>query len=282
MASSPVATAPAALVEPPLPDRYEVDEIVAISVDPRTVYLYWEVRATTLARARARRPDGALAVRVVSVVATWEGPVVDTRDLRVDALYGDRFLNNVQPGSNVRVSIGWLDGGFEPFAVGSEVTTPRAVPVESVAQEVARWEAEPVVAPFQSRRVDAAVAPDGRRHASSAPAFAAAGRQAAAFGVRARAPSGPHPGPVDTGVETWDALAGGGAPAYGLEADLPYEEAHDDAPYEDEGPGWYEPGGSSELGRGGPGRRARPRRRQGPIVHGGASELPRGGASGLF
>src|SRR6185437_12092618 len=32
LAPSPVASAPAPLVEPPLPDRYEVDEIVAISV----------------------------------------------------------------------------------------------------------------------------------------------------------------------------------------------------------------------------------------------------------
>ena len=49
----------------------------AIAVDPRTIYFYWEVRPTTLAHARARHPEGWLCVRVASVTATWEGPLVD-------------------------------------------------------------------------------------------------------------------------------------------------------------------------------------------------------------
>src|SRR5262249_20271749 len=103
--------------------------------------------------------EGWLCVRVAAVSATWEGPVVETRDVRIDGLHGDRFLRDVQPGSNLRVSVGWHHlGGFEPFAIGSEVTAPRAVPVESVAQEVARWEADPAVGPFQNPRGDAASA----------------------------------------------------------------------------------------------------------------------------
>src|SRR5262249_32187244 len=116
------------------------DEIVAIAVDPRTIYLYWEVRATTLAHARARRPDGWLGVRVVSVTASWSGPVVQLRDLRVDALYGDRFLREVEPGSNVRVSVGWHAGGdSEPLAGGIEVTVPPLTPTQAVAQETGIW-----------------------------------------------------------------------------------------------------------------------------------------------
>jgi Domain of unknown function (DUF4912)/Tetratricopeptide repeat len=61
----------AALEEPPLPQRYEVDEVVAIAVDPRTVYVYWEVRATTLAHARAAHPGGSLCLRIASVTASW-------------------------------------------------------------------------------------------------------------------------------------------------------------------------------------------------------------------
>ena len=197
-AGRPLLPPVAPLDEPPLPERYEVDEIVAIAVDPRTLYLYWEVRPTTLAHARAEHPDGWLCVRVATVIASWEGPVVDTRDLHVDALYGDRFLRDIQPGSNVRVSVGWRSAhGFEPFAVGSEVTAPRAVPVEPVAQEVARWEAEPVDARFQSRRVEsvsscaspACPLPRTRRASGKLPRPRCAAASAAAFVERARPPA---------------------------------------------------------------------------------------------
>jgi hypothetical protein len=150
------------------------------------------------------------------VIASWDGPAVDTRDLRVDALYGDRFLRDVRPGSNVRVSVGWRTDaaeGFEPFAVGSEVTVPRAVPVESVAQEVARWEADPVVAPFQSRRVEAQVraslpaAQGGSVVRVQAPAPATT----AAFVERAMSAKSTRGGPVDTGVALWGAGPGPGS-----------------------------------------------------------------------
>jgi hypothetical protein len=132
----------------PLPERYNVDEIVAVSVDPTTVYVYWEVRPTSMARARAYRPEGALIVRMISVTPSWEGPFVDQRDLAIDALYGDAYVRNLRPGSNVRVTVGWLSSGeLEPFAIGAEVATPRASLAPDVAHEVARWTPEPPAAP---------------------------------------------------------------------------------------------------------------------------------------
>lgn len=62
------------LDDAPLPPRYDVDECVAIPVDPKTLYVYWEVRERTLGYVRASRPEGALGIRVVVVVPTWEGP----------------------------------------------------------------------------------------------------------------------------------------------------------------------------------------------------------------
>jgi hypothetical protein len=146
---------------PPLPERYDVDEVVAIAVDPSTIYVYWEVRPTTMARARARRPEGQLALRVVSVTPSWDGPLAQTRDLRIDPLFGDLFVRDLPPGANVRVSIGWLsstnrdagsdahevavvaDGDFEPFAVGLEINAPRAMPTETPARGVAVWSPSP-------------------------------------------------------------------------------------------------------------------------------------------
>ena len=131
-----------------LPERYDVDEVVAIAVDPRTLYVYWEVRPTTLARARAAHADGSLALRLGSVSASWSGPVNETHDVRVDELHGDRYLRDVTPGAHLRVSIGWLAGDvFEPFAVGMEVTAPRVLPAENVAHAFGAWSPSPV-APF--------------------------------------------------------------------------------------------------------------------------------------
>jgi hypothetical protein len=131
-----------------LPERYEVDEIVAIAVDPHTVYVYWEVRPTTLAHARSARPSGALGIRIHSVSASWHGPEASSRDVKVDELYGERFLRDVTPGAHLRVSIGWLDAStFEPFAVGMEVTAPRILPTENVSHAFGQLAPTPV-APF--------------------------------------------------------------------------------------------------------------------------------------
>jgi hypothetical protein len=179
------------------------------------------------------------------------------------------------------------------------------VPVETVAQEVARWEAQPIVGPFHSRHA-APLAPHG------APAFFARGTHTVAWqtrggpGPRAHAPGIPRPegGPVDTAVAVW------GAPF-----DQTFEETIEEG-FVEEGeviemvpemvPGWIESGGSSELSRIAPLRR--PRRGRVPRVRvvgwpagapgpgaehellqarwrelrlGGASELALGGASDL-
>lgn len=144
--------------EAPLPERYGVDEIVAIAVDPRSIYLYWEIQPTTLARARARHPEGSLQLRVVSVEPSWDGPVVSIRDVAISALFGDLFVRDVEPGSNVRVSVGWLTNGeFEPLAVGAELSAPRSAPVELIGHLVGQWSPDPIRSP-PGRLPDARVA----------------------------------------------------------------------------------------------------------------------------
>ncbi len=111
----------------PLPERYDVDEVVALAVDPSTFYVYWEVRATTFAHMIALGPSGSMALRVVAITPGWDGPIVETRDILIDALFGDRFVHHVRPRADVRVSVGWLEGEkFDPIAVGTEVSAPRA------------------------------------------------------------------------------------------------------------------------------------------------------------
>ncbi len=92
---------------------------------------------------------------------------------------------------------------------------------------------------------------------------------------------------MDTGAALW------GAPP--IEEGPAREELFDEAPIMEDLAGWFEPGGSSELGRGGPVRRGRPVRGRRVVpriagwpgapgsaeVPGGASELSRGAGSGL-
>ncbi|MBK8253705.1 MAG: DUF4912 domain-containing protein [Polyangiaceae bacterium] len=109
------------------PAVYDVDEVVAIAVDPSTFYVYWEVRPTTFAHIVAGGVPGFLALRVTAVTPGWDGPIVESRDVRVDALHGDRFIHHVRPRADVRVSIGFLTADrFEPIAVGAEVSAPKA------------------------------------------------------------------------------------------------------------------------------------------------------------
>ena len=252
--------------------------MVAIAVDPTTLYVYWEVRPSTMARARARRQAGHLALRVMSVTPSWDGPLTQTRDLRIDPLFGDLFVRDLPPGANVRVSVGWLSAGsaaladgevrdsrgfelvqassdFEPFAVGLEINAPRALPAETTARRVGVWSGA------------APGSPGGQQLEAAAPGAAPApSRDVAGRAMRRMAMSAPAPDrtwvPGDRPAErsqperrSWRLHRGGGA------SDL-YLEQEEEAAVAAWRRRW---GGASELGRGG------------------ASELPRpGGGSELF
>jgi hypothetical protein len=130
---------PATAAAPP-DDLDALVEIVAVAVDPATIYLYWEVRPATAARARVEAPHGALTVRTITVVPGSEGPLSDVRDDRVDALSGDLFVRGLRDGAHVRVSIGWrTDAAFVPLAVAVEVSTPRGAHAGEVARDLAAW-----------------------------------------------------------------------------------------------------------------------------------------------
>jgi hypothetical protein len=128
------------LDDTPLPPYYDVDECVAIPVDPRTVYVYWEVREATLTALRAASPGGTLALRVVVVVPSWDGPRTSVRDLDVGAKLGDYFLRELPPASVVRVAVGWRSGqAFLPVAHSPALETPSDSPSPLVADVLVRW-----------------------------------------------------------------------------------------------------------------------------------------------
>jgi hypothetical protein len=128
------------LDDAPLPTRYDVDECVAIPVDPRTLYVYWEVRERTLEYVRAARPGGTVALRIVVIVPTWDGPRSSVRDLDVHAMVGDHFARDLPAGCVVRVAIGNRHGdAFIAIAHSPALDTPPGAPSPLIADILVRW-----------------------------------------------------------------------------------------------------------------------------------------------
>ena len=97
------------LDDQPLPERYDVDEVVLMPVDPKTVFAYWEVRETSVTQAR-EQAAGKLILRIVAVTASWEGPSVETRDIEVREPVGDWFVRDLPPGAVLRAALGMAWG----------------------------------------------------------------------------------------------------------------------------------------------------------------------------
>jgi hypothetical protein len=179
---------PAGPVEPshmlddaPLPTKYDVDECVAIPVDPRTLYVYWEVRDGTLDYVRATRPGGALVLRIVVVVPTWDGPRSDVRDHDVYATLGDYFARELPAGCVVRAAIGYRVGeAFVAIAHSPALETPPGAPSPLTADVLVRW------TPHGTSRVS----PEDRDAASISRALKRVRRDAAEQASRALGSSG--------------------------------------------------------------------------------------------
>jgi hypothetical protein len=128
------------LDDAPLPPRYDVDECVAIPVDPKTLYVYWEVRERTLEYVRTTRPEGVIGLRIVVVVPTWDGPRSSVRDHDALAPVGDLFVRELPPGCIVRAAIGWKYGdAFLPIAHSPALESPPDGPSPLVADVLVRW-----------------------------------------------------------------------------------------------------------------------------------------------
>jgi len=123
-AEASTAVEPAATDVPTDPSRSErdrLDDLVALATDPGTVYVYWEIRPLTFARARWRDAQGRLVMRVLSAADQCV-----TRDVAVDEIVGDTFIRGLAAGAEVRLCMGW-DGprGFRPLAIAPALRMPR-------------------------------------------------------------------------------------------------------------------------------------------------------------
>jgi Domain of unknown function (DUF4912) len=148
------------LDDEPLPVRYDVDECVAIAVDPSTLYVYWEVRDATLEHLRRMRPAGSLVLRLLVITPSWDGPTTATRDLDVASPLGDMVVRDLPGGAVVRAGIGWrIDDVFMPVAHAASLETPPGAPCPVKADSFVRWTKTGIV---KVTRYDADYASIGR------------------------------------------------------------------------------------------------------------------------
>jgi hypothetical protein len=128
------------LDDDPLPIRYDVDECVAIAIDPTTLHVYWEVRDATLQHVLKTMPAGSLCLRLLVITPSWDGPRSSTRDFDVGSSVDRRVVRDLPRGAVVRTAIGWRVGEtFVAIAHAPALETPRGSPHPIAADSFVRW-----------------------------------------------------------------------------------------------------------------------------------------------
>jgi hypothetical protein len=128
------------LDEGALPRRYDVDECVAIAVEPRTLYVYWEIRDATMEGLRRRWPDAVTIVRIVAVEPSWQGPKTSLRDEEVREPLGELFATDLPAGALIRAAVGARIGAdFVSIAHGSAVEMPPLGPAVLSSRALRVW-----------------------------------------------------------------------------------------------------------------------------------------------
>ncbi|MDW8251550.1 MAG: DUF4912 domain-containing protein, partial [Myxococcales bacterium] len=145
--SSPASLSPAGpprpapmLDEEPLPERYDVDELVLMPVDPTTLYLYWELRSETLEEALRLEPQGQLLLRLDQLV----GDNYQTLRKMPVTFLGDTQVENLPPGALCVAVLGFQsESQWIPLLRSLPRALPPARGVAEVAHRVVRWTEAP-------------------------------------------------------------------------------------------------------------------------------------------
>jgi len=111
-----------------LPEEYGEDSIALMIVDPRKLFIYWEVKENT-----CRKYKGNLNVRLYDITSIdFEGMNANSSfDIVMNDRIGSLYID-VSPGREFIADIGFIDtaGFFITVARSNKVSTPRAEAVE--------------------------------------------------------------------------------------------------------------------------------------------------------
>jgi hypothetical protein len=109
---------------PPLPTRYDVDQIELMVQSPLRVFAYWEVRDATIQTALCRIPirdrDN------FQLLLKWK-EMDATRELRLDPGVSDHWSFDTLPENRYQLELGlyWSEYGWLPLLTSDELVTPR-------------------------------------------------------------------------------------------------------------------------------------------------------------
>lgn len=133
MPDSPVQKPePAAKPEYPIPDRYNIDTVVLLPVNPKKEYVYWEVSDKTvneyLSRFSIEKP-----VFILKVFQSNEEYTEELASVRVEK-YGNWYFDLYCPEMNLWAELGILDSMGNYYTIASSKKIK--MPTDKVSKEI--------------------------------------------------------------------------------------------------------------------------------------------------
>lgn len=123
---------PPAVVSDHLPEVYGRPLFEVLLVDPRYLFISWEVTTGQMQELQARLPSEQYQARKLVVKFMLDGPNGET--VNVSELYGEAgrwFIELGRPGANIYASLGYEAGAkYYEFNCAGPLAIPRDTPVE--------------------------------------------------------------------------------------------------------------------------------------------------------
>ncbi len=103
------------------------DRLVVLRNEDSSILCDWELNPNHVERLRSEAPEGVLALRIIEVAASWDGPTTHQIDLELSETSGRCSATPAGVGSEVRVVLGWrTEQRFVVLVLGAEFGWSRA------------------------------------------------------------------------------------------------------------------------------------------------------------
>ncbi|PLX69301.1 MAG: hypothetical protein C0602_07790 [Denitrovibrio sp.] len=128
----PEAPAPAKKPEYPIPDRYNIDTVVLLPVNPKKEYVYWEVADKTVDSICTKHNIGT-PVFILKVFQSDNENKEELASVRVSK-YGNWYFDLYCPDMNLWAEIGILDnkGNYYPVVNSKKIK----MPTDTISKEI--------------------------------------------------------------------------------------------------------------------------------------------------
>jgi len=121
--------------EYPIPERYNLDTVVLLPVNPKKEYVYWEVSDRTVSDI-CQKLNISQAVYILKVFQSNGGGAEELASVRVDR-YGNWYFDLYCPEMNLWAELGLLDdmGNYYPLVQSKKIKMPSDRVSEEIDKE---------------------------------------------------------------------------------------------------------------------------------------------------